>query len=68
MFEYNGKFTKHLIQQGKASIDQRIASGDATLVVRIQLETAGDPRAEQLNARDNAAHAKQKQDQLKADA
>ena len=68
LFEYNGKYAKRLIQQEKALVDQRINSGNATLMDRMQLEATDDPRAEEIKARDDAARSKAKQDQATVNA
>ena len=62
LFEYSSKYTKALISQQQSVNDERIASGNATFTDRLQLEQNGDPRFEELKAKEDAARAQAKRD------
>ena len=68
LFDYNGKFAKHLIAQQKTAANQRIESGQPTMADMIRLEETGDPRVEELRAQQDAAKAQQKKDRQLAEA
>ena len=68
LFEYNPKYTRHLISQEKAAFDQRISSGESTLSDMLTLQAQGDPRGDELKAEADAARAKAKENQASLEA
>ena len=59
LFEFNGKFAKHLIAQENAARNQRIETGKASLTEMMQLQVDGDPRGDAMQAelqKKQAAH------------
>ncbi|KZR80700.1 hypothetical protein MITS9509_03541 [Synechococcus sp. MIT S9509] len=68
LYEFEPKYTKHLINQQKAAFDARVASGDISMGELIQLEEAGDPRAAELQSKAEAQRAQQKANQATAEA
>ena len=68
LFEYNPKYTRHLISQEKAAFDQRISSGESTLSDMLTLQVQGNPRGDELKAGVDAARAKAKENQASLEA
>ena len=63
LFEYNSKFARSRIAFEKAEFDERITSGNATLEDRLRMEENGDPRIEELKAKDAALRDRANRDQ-----